>query len=112
MQTTTESQSISIDPNWKVAVVRSCFNEEMTQGLLDVCLNEMKQLGFHNDQVDVVEVPGAFEIPLICKKVAMSDRYDAIITLGSVIKGATNHFDIIKSQLYTKLSAAIPRKML
>lgn len=99
MQTDTPLQTITIDPNWRIGVVRSHFNEEMTQGLLDKCLEELKKMGFQDDQVDVVEVPGAFEIPLICKKLATSNRYDALVTLGVVIKGDTNHFDMIMNEV-------------
>ena len=77
----------------KFCIIISRFNEFIGSKLLSGALDELKRHGIAEDTIDVVWVPGAFEIPVIAKKCAKSGRYNAIITLGAVIKGSTSHYD-------------------
>ena len=77
----------------RIAIVVSRWNDIITQRLLDGALDGLARHGVDTDTVDVAWVPGSFEIPVIAKKLAQSNRYDAIITLGCVIRGATSHYD-------------------
>ena len=78
-----------------VAVVASRFNEEIGQRLLEGCLAELLELGVEDDEIDVYHVPGAFEIAPVVSRCLDEERYDAIITLGCVIRGETSHYDHI-----------------
>ncbi|MBS0358386.1 MAG: 6,7-dimethyl-8-ribityllumazine synthase [Proteobacteria bacterium] len=82
-----------------VAIVVSRFNEMITKALCDGAITRLKEFGFHDDQITVVWVPGAVEIPLITKKLAQTKKYEAIITLGAVIQGDTRHFDYVCKQV-------------
>ncbi|MGE8205018.1 6,7-dimethyl-8-ribityllumazine synthase [Heyndrickxia sp. NPDC080065] len=79
----------------KIGIVVGRFNEFITSKLLGGALDALKRHGVNEESVDVAWVPGAFEIPLIAQKMAKSDRYDAVITLGTVIRGSTPHFDYV-----------------
>jgi 6,7-dimethyl-8-ribityllumazine synthase len=81
----------------KFAVIVSRFNELVSKGLLDGALDCLKRHGAGDESVDVVWAPGAFEIPLVAKKLA-SKKYNAIICLGAVIRGGTPHFDYVASE--------------
>jgi 6,7-dimethyl-8-ribityllumazine synthase len=83
----------------RVAIVVGRFNEFITSKLLDGALDALKRHGVEEENVDVAWVPGAFEIPLIAKKLAESKKYDAVITLGTVIRGATPHFDYVCNEV-------------
>ncbi len=77
----------------RVAVVVSRFNHSVSQRLLDGCLTRLRELGC--DEVDVLWVPGAFEIPLATQAAAETGRYDALVAVGAVIRGETPHFDYV-----------------
>lgn len=79
----------------RVGIVVGRFNEFIVSKLLGGALDGLKRHGVAQDNIEVAYVPGAFEIPLIAKKMAESDKYDAVICLGAVIKGATPHFDYV-----------------
>lgn len=79
----------------KIAVVVSKFNENVTQGLLEGALKEIKIYGIPEKNIKVVMCPGAFEIPLTAKSLCKSKKYNAVICLGAVIKGETAHFEYI-----------------
>jgi 6,7-dimethyl-8-ribityllumazine synthase len=83
----------------KVAIVAGRFNEFITSKLLGGAIDGLKRHGVDEDQIDVAWVPGAFEIPLIAKKLAKSKKYDAVITLGAVIRGATTHYDYVCNEV-------------
>ena len=87
-----------IGTDLKMGIVVSRFNEFITSKLLGGALDALKRHGVVDEDVDVVWVPGAYEIPLIAKKLAESGRYDAVICLGAVIRGATPHFEYIASE--------------
>lgn len=79
----------------KVGIVVGRFNDLITMRLLDGAKDALKRHGVEPDDVELAFVPGAFELPLVAKKMAMSKKYDAVITLGAVIRGATPHFDYV-----------------
>ena len=79
----------------KIGIVVGRFNEFIVSKLLGGALDGLKRHGVSEDNISVAYVPGAFEIPLIAKKMAQSDKYDAVICLGAVIKGSTPHFDYV-----------------
>lgn len=82
----------------KVGIVVARFNEFIVSKLLGGALDGLKRHGMNEENIDVAWVPGAFEIPLIAKKMAKKEKYDAIICLGAVIKGSTPHFDYVCSE--------------
>jgi len=82
----------------KFAVVVGRFNDFITGRLLDGCLDALIRHGAEEDAVTVVKVPGSFESPLAAKKLAQSGKYDAVIALGAVIRGATPHFDYVAAE--------------
>lgn len=77
----------------RFAIVVSRWNELITNRLLEGARDGLRRHGVAEDAIDVAWVPGSFELPLICKQMAESGRYDAIIALGAVIRGATSHYD-------------------
>ncbi len=79
----------------KIAIVISQYNEEIGNRLLDSCVKTLKKCGILLENIEVIWVPGAFEIPLVAQKIAISHNMDAIITLGAVIRGGTPHFDYV-----------------
>jgi 6,7-dimethyl-8-ribityllumazine synthase len=79
----------------KIGIVVGRFNEFITNKLLSGALDALKRHGVEEQNVDIAWVPGAFEIPIIVKKMAESNKYDAVIALGTVIRGATPHFDYV-----------------
>lgn len=89
----------------KVGIVVGRFNEFITSKLLGGAQDALKRHGVADEDVDVAWVPGAFEIPLIAQKMASSGKYDAVITLGTVIRGATPHFDYVCNEAAKGVSA-------
>jgi len=83
----------------KFAIVVARFNSFMSEKLLEGALDSLVRSGAAADDIDVVRVPGAFEIPLIAKRLAGSQKYNAVIVLGVVIRGATPHFDVVVSEV-------------
>jgi len=82
----------------KIGIVVSRFNVFITQKLLEGALDILKRHGVRDEDISIVWVPGAFEIPFIAKKLAKKDKFDAIICLGAVIRGATPHFEYVASE--------------
>lgn len=83
----------------KVAIVFSRFNDFITGRLLEGAKDTLIRHDVNEDNIDVAYVPGAFEIPLVAKKLASSGNYDAVITLGCVIRGATSHYDYVCNEV-------------
>ena len=83
----------------KIGIVVGRFNEFIVSKLLGGALDGLKRHGVDENNIDVAWVPGAFEIPLIAKKMAKNEKYDAIICLGAVIKGSTPHFDYVCAEV-------------
>ena len=90
----------------KVGIVVGRFNEFITSKLLGGAQDALKRHGVEEGSVDVAWVPGAFEIPLVAKRMADSGKYDAVITLGTVIRGATPHFDFVCNEAAKGVSQA------
>jgi len=89
----------------KVAVIVGRFNEFITSKLLGGAQDALLRHGVEESDVDVIWVPGAFEIPLVAKKLADSKKYDAIITLGTVIRGSTTHYDYVCNEVAKGVAA-------
>ena len=85
--------------NEKFCIIISRFNDFIGSKLLSGAIDELKRHGVSDDNIDIVKVPGAFEIPLAAQKFAKSGKYNAIITLGAIIRGATAHFDYVSAEL-------------
>ena len=83
----------------RVGVVAAKFNQSVTGKLLSSCLAGLAKHGVKDHQIEVMRVPGAFEIPLVAKTLAESGRFDAVICLGAVIRGDTTHFDYICAEV-------------
>ena len=83
----------------KFCIVISRFNEFISSKLLSGAIDELVRHGVSESDIDVIWTPGAFEIPLIAKKAAETKKYDAIITLGAIIRGATSHYDFVAAEL-------------
>ena len=83
----------------KFGIIISRFNDFITEKLLSGSLDALKRSGANDDDIDIVKVPGAFEIPFIAKKMAKKNKYDAIICLGAVIRGATPHFEYVSAEV-------------
>ncbi|QFT89466.1 6,7-dimethyl-8-ribityllumazine synthase [Bacillus sp. THAF10] len=90
----------------KVGIVVGRFNEFITGKLLGGAEDALRRHGVEEDNVEVAWVPGAFEIPLVAKRMADSGKYDAVITLGTVIRGSTPHFDYVCNEAAKGVSQA------
>lgn len=90
----------------KIAIVVSRFNDFITNRLLDGAKDTLIRHGVDDNNIDVAFVPGAFEIPLVAKKLAQKSEYDAVITLGCVIRGATSHYDYVCNEVAKGVSKA------
>lgn len=88
----------------RIAVVVSRFNTEVTDDLLAGCLAALSECGVSEAHMEVVDAPGAFELPLICDRLAATGRFQGIVALGAVIRGATAHFDFIAGECARGLS--------
>lgn len=82
----------------KIAIVAGRFNEIITNKLLGGAVDAFKRHGGNEEDITLAWVPGAFEIPLVAKKMAESGKYDAVVCLGAVIRGATAHFDMVAGE--------------
>jgi len=83
----------------RFGIIVSRFNEFISNKLLGGALDALKRHGVTDDEITIVWAPGSFEIPVITRKMADSGKYDAIITLGAVIRGATPHFDYVANEV-------------
>lgn len=87
------------DENDSYCIVISRFNDFIGAKLLDGALDTFKRLNVSEDNIDIIWVPGAFEIPLVAKKAAKTNKYSAILALGAIIKGSTDHYDYVCAEL-------------
>lgn len=97
----------------KIGIVASRFNEIITSKLIDGVADGLSRHGVNLDTVDLAWVPGAFEVPVTAKKMAESGEYDAVICLGAVIRGETDHYEHVATEVtkgiaQVSLSAGIP----
>ena len=90
----------------RVAIVASRWNELISARLVEGALDALKRLGARDEQVDLYRVPGSFEIPLLALRLAQSRKFDAIICLGTIIRGQTPHFDYIAAEVAHGISHA------
>ncbi|WP_010284349.1 6,7-dimethyl-8-ribityllumazine synthase [Bacillus timonensis] len=88
----------------KIGIVVARFNEFITTKLLNGSLDALKRHGVADEDVEIAWVPGAFEIPFFAKKMAESNKYDAVIALGTVIRGSTSHYDYVCNEVAKGLS--------
>lgn len=97
----------------KIGIIVTRFNEFITSKLLSGAIDGLKRHDVEEDDISIAWVPGAFEIPLIASKMANSEKYDAIICLGAVIRGSTTHYDYVCSEVskgiaHVSLNSDIP----
>ena len=102
-----------VDAGGRYALVVARFNGFVTERLLEGALDAITRHGGDLDRVTVVRVPGSYEMPLVCQRLARSGKYDAVIALGCVIRGGTAHFDYVageaaKGLASTALSTGVP----
>jgi len=102
-----------INNDAKIGIVVARFNEFITSKLLGGAVDTLVRHGISDDNISVAWVPGAFEIPLIAKKMAQTGNYDAVICLGAIIGGSTSHYDLVcneaaKGVAQVSLEAGIP----
>jgi len=90
----------------RIAVVASRFNEDVVRKLVDGALDALVKHGVPFDDIDVVWVPGAWELPLAARWLLASERYDGVVAVGAVIRGETSHFDYIAGEASRGLAAA------
>lgn len=82
----------------KIAIAMARFNKEVGEGLLSGCIESLRKHGVADDDVLLVTVPGALELPLVLQRLAQSKRFHALIALGAVIRGETYHFEIVSNE--------------
>jgi 6,7-dimethyl-8-ribityllumazine synthase len=97
-----EADKISDRP--KIAIVSSKYNSYVVDRLIDGCLLTLLNGGVDENSITIIKVPGAYEIPVIVRKLADKKKYECIITLGAIIKGETPHFDIIANSISLSIS--------
>ena len=107
------SGNVVAKENMKVGIVAARFNEFITSKLIGGAVDGLTRHGVMDDNIDLAWVPGAFEIPVVAKKMAESRKYDAIICVGAVIRGSTSHYDYVCSEVskgiaQVSLSSGIP----
>lgn len=90
----------------KYAIIVGRFNEFIGSKLLSGAIDALKRHGVKEEEIEIVWVPGAFEIPLAAKKFALSKKYDAVICLGAVIRGATSHFEYVAGEVAKGIAQA------
>lgn len=82
----------------RIGIVRSRFNEPIVIGLLNACVAELQKYGVDVEAIDHVSVPGALEIPVVLQTMAHTQKYDALIAIGAVIRGETYHFEVVANE--------------
>ena len=82
----------------KIGIVQSRFNADICDGLLSACYTELLKLGVKATDIRIATVPGALETPLILQHMALSEKYDALIALGAIIRGETYHFEVVANE--------------
>lgn len=82
----------------QIGVVLSRFNSDIGDGLLSACKSELLKLGVASDAITIATVPGALETPLLLQHMALSEKFDALIALGAIIRGETYHFEVVANE--------------
>ena len=83
----------------RIGIVMSRFNQDVCEGLLSACVDELDKLGVSSELIRLASVPGALEIPLVLQTMARSGKFDALIALGAVIRGETYHFELVSNEM-------------
>ena len=96
---------LKIDPNLRIGISAARFNADLVDELLAGCLRRLNQLGVTANQIDLVRVPGAFELPVTARAFAETGRHAAVICLGAVVRGDTPHFDFVAGECARGLQA-------
>ena len=96
-ETINEYESVMDGQGLSVGIVMSRFNRDICEGLLSACVSELCRLGVNERDIEIATVPGALETPLTLQNLAQSDRFDALIALGAVIRGETYHFEVVSN---------------
>ena len=89
----------------RIAVAVARWNEFITERLLSGALDTLRRSGTADEDVTVVWVPGSFELPTVCNQLARTGRYDAVVALGAVIRGATSHYELVAGQCASGLAS-------
>ena len=96
-------------PNAKIAVVIARFNSFINESLLEGAVDALKRIGQVKDEnITIVRAPGAYELPLVARRLAESKKFDAIVALGTVIRGGTAHFEYVAGEASSAMQAEIP----
>lgn len=95
-----------VERGGRYAIVASRFNDFITARLLDGALDALRRHGVPDNAITVAWVPGAFELPIVCRRLVASGKHDAVIALGAVIRGSTAHFDYVAGEAARGVSAA------
>jgi 6,7-dimethyl-8-ribityllumazine synthase len=99
MQEADKGQATDLDgTDLRIGIVQARFNEKLTNQLAQSCLAELETLGVANKHIRHVTVPGALEVPVALNAMAQSDRFDALIALGCIIRGETYHFELVANE--------------
>lgn len=88
----------------RFAILAARFNEFIVDQLVKGAVDSLRRHGANDKQIEIIRAPGAFDLPLVARRLALSKRYDAIIALGAVIKGATAHFDYVAGECASGLA--------
>ena len=93
------SINVSLDGrHLRIGIVQSRFNEPVVAGMLNACVAELQKCGVSPESIDHVSVPGALEIPVVLQTMAHTQKYDALIAIGAVIRGDTYHFEVVSNE--------------
>ncbi|MDO5073030.1 6,7-dimethyl-8-ribityllumazine synthase [Neisseria animaloris] len=92
-----------IEPNLngthlRIGIVQARFSNEIGSAMLKVCIGKLKELGVDADNITVATVPGALEVPIVLQNLASSDKFDALIAIGAIIRGETYHFELVANE--------------
>lgn len=99
MQAADKGQAADLDgTDLRIGIVQARFNDKLTQALAEACIGELGTLGVAAKHIKHVTVPGALEVPLALNAMAASDRYDALVALGCIIRGETYHFELVSNE--------------
>ena len=99
MQAADKGQAADLDgTDLRIGIVQARFNDKLTQALADACIAELVQLGVATKHIKHVTVPGALEVPVALNAMAASDRYDALVALGCIVRGETYHFELVANE--------------
>ena len=82
-----------------IGIVMSRFNQNICDALLASCVNRLAQLGVSKENTLITTVPGALEIPLVLRKMALSGKFDALVAIGAVVRGDTYHFEVVSNEM-------------